>query len=62
MTSAGIFTPTPFDQLDLPEWRRTLEVNLTGTYTCVREVLPAMCERGYGRVVTVSSMAGRRRR
>jgi NAD(P)-dependent dehydrogenase (short-subunit alcohol dehydrogenase family) len=58
VTSAGIFTPTPFDELDLPEWRRTLDVNLTGTYTCVREVLPAMCERGYGRVVTVSSMAG----
>ncbi len=58
VTSAGIFTPAPFDQLELDAWRRTLDVNVTGTYTCVRQVLPAMCERGYGRVVTVSSMAG----
>jgi len=58
VTSAGIFTPMPFDQLDLAEWRRTLEVNLTGTYICVDAVLAGMRERGYGRIVTVSSMAG----
>jgi 2-hydroxycyclohexanecarboxyl-CoA dehydrogenase len=58
VTSAGIFTPAPFDELDLATWQQTLDVNVTGTYTCVREVLPAMCERGYGRVVTLSSMAG----
>lgn len=58
VTSAGIFTPMPFDQLDLAEWKRTLEVNLTGTYICVEAVLAGMRERGYGRIVTVSSMAG----
>lgn len=58
VTSAGVFTPSAFDGLELESWRRTLEVNLTGTYNCVRRVLPAMCERGYGRVVTLSSMAG----
>jgi NAD(P)-dependent dehydrogenase (short-subunit alcohol dehydrogenase family) len=41
-----------------PGWRRTLDVNVTGTFTSVRQVLPAMCERGYGRIVTISSMAG----
>jgi NAD(P)-dependent dehydrogenase (short-subunit alcohol dehydrogenase family) len=58
VTSAGIFTPSAFDELELASWHRTLDVNVTGTYTCVRQVLPAMCARGYGRVVTVSSMAG----
>lgn len=58
VTSAGIFTPTAFDRLELESWRRTLDVNLTGTYNSVRAVLPAMCDRGYGRIVTVSSMAG----
>jgi NAD(P)-dependent dehydrogenase (short-subunit alcohol dehydrogenase family) len=58
VTSAGIFTPSAFERLELDSWRQTLEVNLTGTYNCVRRVLPAMCERGYGRVVTLSSMAG----
>ena len=58
VTSAGIFTPSDFDQLELEAWRRTLDVNVTGTYNSVREVLPAMCDRGYGRIVTLSSMAG----
>jgi 2-hydroxycyclohexanecarboxyl-CoA dehydrogenase len=58
VTSAGIFTPSEFAQLELEAWRRTLDVNVTGTYNSVREVLPAMCDRGYGRIVTLSSMAG----
>jgi len=39
-------------------WDRDLSVNLTGTYNVTREVFPAMCERGWGRVVTMSSLAG----
>ncbi len=58
VTSAGVFTPRRFDRLELDEFKRTLDVNITGTYTCVRAILPGMCERGYGRIVTVSSMAG----
>jgi NAD(P)-dependent dehydrogenase (short-subunit alcohol dehydrogenase family) len=58
VTSAGVFTPSAFDELEQSSWQRAIDVNVTGTYTCVRQVLPAMCERGYGRVVTVSSMAG----
>jgi 2-hydroxycyclohexanecarboxyl-CoA dehydrogenase len=58
VTSAGVYTPCAFDGLELDEWQRTLDVNVTGTYACVRAVLPAMCERGYGRIVTLSSMAG----
>jgi NAD(P)-dependent dehydrogenase (short-subunit alcohol dehydrogenase family) len=58
VTSAGIFTPHEFDRLELTSWSQTLDVNVTGTYLCARQVLPAMCERGYGRIVTLSSMAG----
>ncbi len=39
-------------------WDRDIEVNLTGTYNITREVFPAMCERGWGRVLNMSSMAG----
>lgn len=39
-------------------WERDISVNLTGTYNVTREVFPAMCERGWGRIVTMSSMAG----
>jgi 2-hydroxycyclohexanecarboxyl-CoA dehydrogenase len=58
VTSAGIFNATPFAEIDDALWQRTLDINVTGTFTCVRAVLPGMCERGYGRIVTISSMAG----
>lgn len=40
-------------------WDRVLAVNLTGVFYCCRAVVPHMRERGYGRVVTVASMAGK---
>ncbi|WP_440770482.1 SDR family NAD(P)-dependent oxidoreductase [Natronorubrum sp. DTA28] len=39
-------------------WNRDVEINLTGTYNISKEVFPEMCERGWGRVVNMSSMAG----
>ncbi|QSW99896.1 SDR family NAD(P)-dependent oxidoreductase [Haloterrigena alkaliphila] len=39
-------------------WNRDVEINLTGTYNISKEVFPRMCDRGWGRVVNMSSMAG----
>jgi 3-oxoacyl-[acyl-carrier protein] reductase len=39
-------------------WDRDMAVNLTGTYNITKEIFPAMCDRGWGRVLTMSSMAG----
>ena len=39
-------------------WDAMLAVNLTGTYLGIRAVLPAMIERGFGRIVNVASTAG----
>lgn len=50
---------TPFLTLDLAEWNRVLAVNLTGTMLCCQAVLPAMLERGFGRIVLIGSIAGR---
>ncbi|MEU7567212.1 SDR family NAD(P)-dependent oxidoreductase [Streptomyces fradiae] len=50
---AGPFTGTPPEVLE-----RMVAVNLTGVMHLVRAVLPGMVERGAGRVVLVSSMAG----
>lgn len=44
---------------DPAEWRRILEINLTGTFNCCRAVLRQMRAAGYGRVVTVASIAGK---
>jgi 3-oxoacyl-[acyl-carrier protein] reductase len=44
-----------FDAIPVPEWRRLIDVNVTGSYLCARAVLPHMLERGWGRIVNVSS-------
>ncbi|TNC50432.1 SDR family oxidoreductase [Rubellimicrobium rubrum] len=60
VTSAGIAgaNGTVLDY-DPAEWRRVIEVNLTGTYNCCRAVLPQMRAQGYGRIVTIASIAGK---
>ena len=58
--SAGIGGPwgSAFE-LDVRQWRQIVDVNLTGSYLVCRRLLPSMAERGYGRAVLVSSVAGK---
>ena len=39
-------------------WERDLRVNLTGVFNCAQAVWPRMVERGWGRIVTMASVAG----
>ena len=59
VNNAGAAESSPFDRTTVGTWRAMLEVNLTGTFLVSREVLPAMVERGWGRIVVISSMAAR---
>lgn len=56
--NAGIFVIEPFEETSLESWQKSIAVNLTGAFLVAREVLPAMREAGYGRVVSVGSSAG----
>lgn len=51
--------PTPFAEISLKEWQSVFAVNLTGAMLCCQAVLPDMIQRGFGRIVFVSSLAGR---
>lgn len=43
----------------LPEnWQKFIDVNLYGVMHCTHAVLPGMCDRGWGRIITISSGAG----
>ena len=47
----------PLWELDPDEWKRTIDVNLTGQFFVTRAVLPGMVQRGSGRIVNMSSAA-----
>jgi 3-hydroxybutyrate dehydrogenase len=58
VNNAGQAQAAPFTHTDVALWQRMLDVNLTGVFLCTRAVLPAMLERGSGRIVNVASTAG----
>jgi 3-oxoacyl-[acyl-carrier protein] reductase len=47
-----------FEQQSSELWERDLRVNLTGVFNCAQAVWPGMVERGWGRIVTMASVAG----
>lgn len=53
----GIFKPTA--ELTVEDWRRTIEVNLSGSFYCSREALGRMRPGGGGYIVNLSSLAGK---
>src|ERR1044072_1827885 len=40
-------------------WNKHLAINLSGTFYCTRAALPAMVERGWGRIINIASIAGK---
>jgi NAD(P)-dependent dehydrogenase (short-subunit alcohol dehydrogenase family) len=60
INNAGIAGPTGrIEEIAPDDWRRTLEVNLTGQYLCARRAVPAIRAAGGGAIVNLSSAAGR---
>jgi 3-oxoacyl-[acyl-carrier protein] reductase len=49
----------PLEEVSDEDWREIVDANLTSTFVCTRAVVPAMKRAGYGRVVNISSGAGR---
>lgn len=52
---AAVFPARPFLTLSAEDWRRTLEVNLTGSFLCCRAALRYMLQRRFGRIVFFAS-------
>jgi len=59
VNNAAVAPPTRFESIPEAEWRETLEVNLTAAFLCLQAAVPLMKQRQYGRIVNVSSTAGR---
>jgi NAD(P)-dependent dehydrogenase (short-subunit alcohol dehydrogenase family) len=59
VNAAGVSQGGPLEELPLDDVRRQLEVNLLGALRTAQLVAPGMRRRGYGRIVNISSVAGR---
>jgi NAD(P)-dependent dehydrogenase (short-subunit alcohol dehydrogenase family) len=59
VTAAGAFELAPLAETSVEAFDRNLQVNLRGPFLVIRALLPAMLERGGGRIVSVGSVAGR---
>jgi 3-oxoacyl-[acyl-carrier protein] reductase len=58
VNNAAVFSTLrlgPFEDITVEEWNHVLGVNLTGAFLCCRALVPQMCDRGYGKVINVSS-------
>ena len=55
----GVISVKPFEQISQTEWDRTLGINLTGVFAAIQTVFPHMKANRYGRIVNVSSVAGK---
>jgi 3-oxoacyl-[acyl-carrier protein] reductase len=52
-------TGHPLEEVTDADWRDVVDANLTSTFVCTRAVVPGMKARGWGRIVNISSGAGR---
>jgi NAD(P)-dependent dehydrogenase (short-subunit alcohol dehydrogenase family) len=60
VNNAGITSPTRFLDVDGPEWDRIFAVNVRGAFTITRALAPGMADRGFGRIVFLSSVSAER--
>ena len=60
VNSAGVAgINAPVDEYPIDEWKRVIDINLNGTFLACRALVPHMKDNGYGRIVNLSSVAGK---
>lgn len=59
VNNAGVLRPTPLLQISEEEWDYVVEGNLKSTFLCSKAVLPAMQQNKWGRIINISSSAGK---
>lgn len=59
VTCAGAIRHGPIDEMSVADWQLIIDINLTGVFNICKAVVPVMKQQRYGRIVNVSSIAGR---
>ncbi|MBI4774768.1 MAG: 3-oxoacyl-ACP reductase FabG [Deltaproteobacteria bacterium] len=60
VNNAGVIVAAPFVEMKRADWDRIIGVNLGGVFNCCKAVVPSMIQRKTGRIVNISSVAGKR--
>jgi acetoacetyl-CoA reductase len=60
VANAGITRDAPFHKMSPQQWKEVIDTNLTGVFNTIHPVWPGMRERGFGRVVVISSVNGQK--
>lgn len=58
VNNAGIYPSKPFLEMTEQDWDRVLNINLKGTFHCIKAVVSKMVSQKYGKIINLSSMAG----
>jgi 3-oxoacyl-[acyl-carrier protein] reductase len=58
VNNAGVMTRGPFLEVPISAYEEMFRINVTGTMLVTRHALPSMIERGYGRIINLSSQLG----
>jgi acetoacetyl-CoA reductase len=60
VNNAGITRDTTFRKMDLESWQAVINTNLDSVFNMTKPVIDAMAERGWGRIINVSSVNGQK--
>lgn len=59
VNNAGIIVRDTILELSHEDWQRVMNVNINGTFNCSKAVIPHMIEQSFGRIVNITSIAGK---
>ncbi|WP_371037190.1 acetoacetyl-CoA reductase [Rhodosalinus sp. FB01] len=60
VANAGITRDAPFHKMTPEQWKEVIDTNLSGVFNTIHPVWPGMRERGFGRIVVISSINGQK--
>ncbi len=59
VNNAGIIRRGSLESMSLDDWHRVIAVNLTGAFYCCKAAAPLLREAGWGRIINITSIAGK---
>lgn len=60
VNNAGVTRDAPFHRMTLEQWQQVIDIDLTSAFNVTRQVWDGMRERGFGRIVNISSINGQK--